>query len=37
MTYETILYDVEDRIAHITLNQPDKRNALNWTMLHKYK
>ncbi len=37
MTYETILYDVEDRIAHITLNQPAKRNVLNWTMLLKYK
>ncbi len=35
MSYETILYDVDDRVAHITLNQPDKRNALNWTMLQE--
>lgn len=29
MTYNTILYGVEDRIANITLNRPDKRNALS--------
>jgi enoyl-CoA hydratase len=33
MTFETILYSIEDRVAHITLNQPDKRNALNWKLL----
>lgn len=33
MTYESILYDVTDRVAQITLNQPEKRNALNWAML----
>jgi enoyl-CoA hydratase len=27
--YENILYDVEERIATITLNRPDKRNALS--------
>jgi enoyl-CoA hydratase len=29
MTYETIEYRVEAGIAHVTLNRPDKRNALS--------
>ena len=31
MTYEHILYDVNDQVATLTLNQPDKHNALNTT------
>lgn len=30
--YEEILYAVEDRIATVTLNQPDRRNALTFRM-----
>lgn len=30
--YSTILYDLDDRIARITFNRPEKRNALNLTM-----
>jgi enoyl-CoA hydratase len=29
MQYETLLVDIEDRVAVITINRPDRRNALN--------
>ena len=32
MSYETIRYDVENRIATITLNRPERLNAYNETM-----
>ncbi len=35
MTYETILYDKSDRVIRVTLNRPDKRNALNAQMLEE--
>ena len=33
MSYETILYDNNNHITNITLNRPEKLNAMNHTML----
>ena len=35
MAYNNILYEVEDRLATITLNRPERRNALSWALLKK--
>ncbi|MGD0794086.1 MAG: enoyl-CoA hydratase-related protein, partial [Dehalococcoidales bacterium] len=32
MTYSTLLYEKADGIAKVTLNRPDKLNALNSTV-----
>jgi enoyl-CoA hydratase len=36
-TTETISFEVRDRIAWITLNRPEKRNALNWEGLQEIR
>jgi methylglutaconyl-CoA hydratase len=35
MSEPTILYQTEDRLARITLNVPEQRNALTYTMVHE--
>ena len=35
MTYQTLIYDVNDRIATITLNRPDAMNATTDEMYHE--
>jgi len=37
VSYETILYDVSDRIATITFNRPDRLNALSPEMVQELK
>jgi enoyl-CoA hydratase len=33
MKYENVIYEVDEQIVRITLNRPEKRNALNWPLL----
>src|SRR5215813_14860191 len=35
MVFETILYDVSERMATVTLNRPDRLNAVNTTMIRE--
>jgi enoyl-CoA hydratase/carnithine racemase len=35
MAFETILYDVAERVATITLNRPDRLNAVNTTVIQE--
>ncbi len=35
MTYETLLVDVQDGVATVTLNRPEARNALNRTLIRE--
>ena len=33
MSFETLLFDVEDHVARLTLNRPDAGNAMNAVMM----
>ena len=33
MAYETLLIESRDQVSTITLNRPDKRNAINTQMI----
>ena len=36
MTEKTILLDVQDKIATITLNRPERKNAINTNMVNDW-
>ena len=36
MAFETILFDVQDGIARVTLNRPDRLNAMTWLMIEEF-
>jgi enoyl-CoA hydratase/carnithine racemase len=37
MTYETVLYEVAEHVATITLNRPEKLNSFNATMVSEFR
>jgi enoyl-CoA hydratase/carnithine racemase len=37
MGYESLLYDVKDNVATITINRPERRNALSWTVMSELR
>lgn len=37
MGYEQLLYGVDAHVATITINRPDKRNALSWTLVSELR
>ena len=37
MPFESLLYDVADGVATITINRPERRNALSWTVMSELR
>jgi hypothetical protein len=35
--YETVLFEVKDNVASVTLNRPEAMNAFNRTMLNEFR
>lgn len=35
--FESLLYDVRDYVCTITINRPDRRNALSWTVMSELR
>jgi len=37
MPYESLLYQVKDGVATITINRPERRNAMSWTVMSELR
>src|SRR5688500_15034663 len=37
MVYDALLYEVDQGVATITINRPDRRNALSWTVMSELR
>lgn len=37
MSYETLIWEVDGHVASVTLNRPEKKNAMSWTMFSEIK
>jgi enoyl-CoA hydratase/carnithine racemase len=37
MAYQSLLYEVADGAARITINRPDRRNALSWSLVRELR
>ena len=35
--FETLIWDLQDQVATITLNRPEKKNAMSWVMFNEIK
>ena len=34
MQFETITFEIKDRVGTLTMNRPDEANALNLSLIH---
>jgi len=37
MPYESLLYEVKDGVATVTINRPERRNAMSWTVMSELR
>jgi enoyl-CoA hydratase/carnithine racemase len=37
MAYESLLYEVDGHVARVTINRPERRNAMSWTVMSELR